>query len=119
MMHCAISRAHLASRSQQSEMMRTLRNRPPVWRHERFWRRSPLEGHGYPFCRASCSGEKQVSISSRRTCEAALGIAVITKAGLIFLAGVAFMDSVERCFAAVTAIGFFVTVVGVILLQTI
>jgi len=29
------------------------------------------------------------------------------------------MDSVERCFAAVTVIGFFVTVVGVILLQTI
>ena len=28
------------------------------------------------------------------------------------------MDSVERCFAAVTAISFFVTVVGMILLQT-
>jgi len=41
------------------------------------------------------------------------------KAELIFLAGVAFMDSVERCFAAVTAIGFFVTIVGMILLQTI
>lgn len=36
-----------AFRSKQSEMMRTLRNRPTVWRHERFWRQSPLEGHGY------------------------------------------------------------------------
>lgn len=41
------------------------------------------------------------------------------KAELVFLAGLSFMDSVERCFAAVTAIGFFVTVVGMILLQTI
>ncbi|MDA9434683.1 hypothetical protein XH88_23315 [Bradyrhizobium sp. CCBAU 51627] len=41
------------------------------------------------------------------------------KLNYIFLVGVAFMDSVERCFAAVTAIGFFVTVVGMILLQTI
>ncbi|SFK10495.1 hypothetical protein SAMN05216525_1536 [Bradyrhizobium sp. Gha] len=29
------------------------------------------------------------------------------------------MDNVERCFAAVTAIGFVVTVVGMILLQAI
>lgn len=29
------------------------------------------------------------------------------------------MDSVERCFAAVTTIGFVVTVVGMMLLQTI
>jgi hypothetical protein len=71
-------------------------------------------------CRSSCSGGSRSQFSSRRTCEAAVGIAVNhEKAGLIFLAGVAFMDSVERCFAAVTAIGFFVTVVGVILLQTI
>lgn len=38
---------------------------------------------------------------------------------LISFGGVAFMDRVERCFAAVTAIGFFVTVEGMILLQTI
>jgi len=59
MMHCAISRAHLASRSQQSEMMRTLRNRPPVWRHERFWRQSPLEGHGYPYAERHVLGRSR------------------------------------------------------------
>ena len=42
MMRCAISHAHLPSRSQQLEMMRTPRNRPTVGRHERFRYQVPL-----------------------------------------------------------------------------
>jgi hypothetical protein len=49
-------------------------------------------------------GDSQLSLFAKRT--------------YFFWQG-AFMDSVERCFAAVTAIGFIVTVVGMILLQTI
>jgi len=36
MMLGSITRAHLASRSQQLETMRTPRNRRAVWRHARF-----------------------------------------------------------------------------------
>lgn len=111
-MRCAIIRAHLPSRSQQSEMMRTPRNRRLVWRHERFRLLSVLAGgtlklqlsHLIARVRASQQLESHLHYE---------------KAELVLLAGLSFMDSVERCFAAATAIGLFVTVVGMILLQTI
>lgn len=65
-----------------------------MWRRERFW---------------LLKVPSMVTASSHFFCET----------NLFLLAGGAFMDSVERCFAAVTAIGFIVTVVGMILLQTI
>ncbi|MDA9405885.1 hypothetical protein XH80_03645 [Bradyrhizobium sp. CCBAU 45384] len=65
-----------------------------------------------------CSGRRDSQLVARvRASQQLESHLHYEKAELVFLAGVAFMDSVERCFAAVTAIGFFVTVVGMILLQ--
>ena len=99
--------------------MRTLRNRPTVWRHERFWRRSPLEGHGYSLQIVLFWGEQVSIFLAAYVRGSGWNSGKSRKSWTNFFGRGAFMDSVERCFAAVTAIGFFVTVVGVILLQTI
>lgn len=74
-------------------MIRTSRHRRRVWRRERFW---------------LLKVPSTVTASSH-----------FLRDEFVSFGGGAFMDSVERCFAAVTAIGFIVTVVGMILLQTI
>lgn len=91
-MHSAITRAHLAFRSQQSQIRRTPRDRRRVWPRESF-----------RLLKVPLDGDSQLSLFARQTYSFRVG----------------FMHSVERWFAAVTAIGFIVTVAGMILLQTI